>query len=842
MSITLKDLAKELNISQSEILTKLSLAGIKKSLKDSLSLEEKNDFLNFLLGNKEKIIKRLSLNKKKLVSQENTISKEQQLIQEDNNKVKVAIKRKKILKLNNLNDVIIPIEGKESDVIHEINENASLLDNNVIEDPELFMHNTQVNKNIEKIANDNNQVAEEQNKKPAILLETPVDKAKIDLMIEEELEKKRSKAKSFNNNKKNKMKLIGKEDSSLADMVLEEESFSFFEEPTEDRANENEIRQKKEIKIPKIQEFTKPIKPRVLDIVIPLNISVADLAHKMSIKSTDIIKKLMKLGIIANVNQNLDQDTAILIVEECGHKPVTHFDNPEDLINNNILNKDVQLEPRAPIVTVMGHVDHGKTSLLDYIRKTKVVNKEAGGITQHIGAYHVDTGHGIITFLDTPGHEAFTALRARGAKITDIVVLVIAADDGVMPQTIEAINHAKVANVPIVVAINKIDKTNGNIEKIKEELSRYQVLAEDWGGDVMFIPVSAIHGTGINNLLDAILLQAEVLELKAPVTTNARGIIIESKLDKGRGVLVSVLILSGTLKKGDLVIVGNTYGRIRSLLDETQKVIQSAGPSIPVEILGLNELPQAGDDLIQIEDEKLIKEIIAHRIQNAKEEKLRKEQKAKTDNIFGVDQNIKNLNIIVKSDVQGSYEAIVGSLQKLSTEEVKVQMVHSAIGGINESDVNLAIATNSLIIGFNVRADNNAKKLAESNGINIRYYNIIYDIIDDIKLSLQGMHSLEERETITGTLEVRQIFTLNKVNIAGAMVLNGLVKRNSKIRIIRDSKVIFDGELSSLKRFKDDVKEVKSGYECGFTILNFNDIKINDLIESYEITEHKKIM
>jgi translation initiation factor IF-2 len=601
-----------------------------------------------------------------------------------------------------------------------------------------------------------------------------------------------------------------------------------------------EHKPKAQHKMPKIQEFQKPVKQQVLEIAVPEAITVADLAHKMSVKAAEVVKRLMKMGMMVTINQSIDQDTAMLVVEELGHKPVASKANdPESFLDDAVEHSEAELMPRAPVVTVMGHVDHGKTSLLDYIRKAKVAAGEAGGITQHIGAYHVETDNGMVTFLDTPGHEAFTALRARGAQLTDIVILVVAADDGIMPQTIEAINHSKSAGVPIVVAINKMDKQGANPEKIKQELTVHEIVPEDWGGDVMCVPVSAKAGTGIDELLQAVLLQAEVLELRAPAEGPAKAVVIESRLDKGRGSVVTVLVQSGTLQKGDIVLAGTSYGKVRAMIDERGKHVDSAGPSIPVEILGLAEVPSAGDDLIVVKDERKAREIATFREEKLKQERLLRQQAAKLENLFaaGSNQEVKTLNIIIKSDVQGSYEALAGSLQRLSNDEVKVSVVHAAVGGINESDINLAIASNAVVVGFNTRADNNAKKLAESNNIEIRYYNIIYEVIDDVKAALSGLLSPEQREVITGNVEIRQVFTINKSVIAGCMVLDGLIKRNSRIRIVRDNLVIHTGELSGLRRFKDDVKEVKNGYECGLSIKDYNDIKEGDIVEAFEISE-----
>lgn len=586
--------------------------------------------------------------------------------------------------------------------------------------------------------------------------------------------------------------------------------------------------------------FQAPTEPVVHEVLVPETITVADLAHKMAVKGVEVVKALMKMGMMVTINQSLDQDTALLVVEEMGHigKPAA-IDDPDAFLNEETKH-NVESLPRPPVVTVMGHVDHGKTSLLDYIRRTKVVASEAGGITQHIGAYHVETPKGVITFLDTPGHEAFTAMRARGAQATDIVILVVAADDGVMPQTIEAIAHAKAAGVPIVVAVNKIDKDAANPERIRQELTQHEVVCDEWGGDVQFVDVSAKKGLNIDKLLEAVLLEAEVLELTAPVDAPAKGLIVEARLDKGRGAVATLLVQSGTLRKGDMLLVGSSFGKIRAMSDENGKPINEAGPSIPVEILGLSDVPKAGEDALVLEDEKKAREVALFRQGKFRDVRLAKQQAAKLENMFnnmGCEQ-AQNLPIIVKADVQGSYEALSGSLQKLSTDEVRVQVLHSGVGGITESDVNLAIASGALIIGFNVRADASARKLAETEDVEIRYYNIIYDAIDDVKAAMSGMLSPEEKEQITGTVEIRQVISVSKVgNIAGCMVTDGLVKRDSKVRVIRNNVVIHTGELSSLKRYKDDVKEVKQGFECGLMIKNFNEIMEGDQLECFDVVE-----
>ncbi|MDO9023905.1 translation initiation factor IF-2 [Zwartia sp.] len=583
-----------------------------------------------------------------------------------------------------------------------------------------------------------------------------------------------------------------------------------------------------------------PIEFIAREIHVPETISVADLAHKMSVKAGEVIKHLMKLGQMVTINQVLDQETAMIVVEELGHKAIAaKLDDPEAFLDEEAPHTDVQLSARAPVVTVMGHVDHGKTSLLDYIRRAKVASGEAGGITQHIGAYHVQTERGMVTFLDTPGHEAFTAMRARGAKATDIVILVVAADDGVMPQTREAIHHAKAAGVPLVVAVNKVDKPDANPERVKQELVVEQVVPEEYGGDVPFISVSAKTGQGIDELLENVLLQAEVLELKAAIEAPAKGIVIEARLDKGRGPVATILVQSGTLRRGDVVLAGASYGRVRAMLDENGKPIQSAGPSIPVEIQGLTEVPSAGDEMMSLADERRAREIALFRQGKFRDVKLARQQAAKLESMFeNISEGSQTLSLIVKTDVQGSQEALVASLLKLSTEEVRVQVVHAAVGGISESDVNLAIASGAVIIGFNVRADASTKKLAESNAVDIRYYNIIYDAVDEIKLAMSGMLAPEKREEIIGMVEIREVYTISRIGtVAGCMVTDGLVRRDSQVRLLRNNVVHWTGLLDSLRRFKDDAKEVKSGFDCGITLRGNNDLQVGDQLEIFEIKE-----
>ena len=585
--------------------------------------------------------------------------------------------------------------------------------------------------------------------------------------------------------------------------------------------------------------FQAPAEPIVRDVYVPETITVADLAHKMAVKASEVIKQLMKLGQMVTINQVLDQETAMILIEEMGHKALAaKLDDPEALLFESGPRDTTIGEPRAPVVTVMGHVDHGKTSLLDKIRTTRVASGEAGGITQHIGAYHVQTPRGMITFLDTPGHEAFTAMRARGAKATDLVILVVAADDGVMPQTREAIAHARAAKVPIVVAMNKIDKPGANTDRVRQELVAEQVLPEEYGGDSPFIALSAKTGEGIDTLLEHVLLQAEVLELRAPKDTPARGLVIEAKLDKGKGPVATILVQSGTLRRGDIVLAGSSFGRVRAMLDENGKPVAEAGPSIPVEIQGLTEVPQAGEEVTVLGDEKKAREIALFRQGKFRDVKLARQQAAKLENMFDPSGDMQSLPMIVKADVQGSQEALVHAMNQLSTAEVRVAMVHSAVGGITESDINLALASKAIVIGFNVRADAQARKLAEASGVDIRYYNIIYDAVDEIKAAMGGMLSPEKREEQIGMVEIRQVFRIPKVGaVAGCMVTEGLVRRGAMARLLRDNVVTWTGELDSLKRFKDDVKEVRAGFECGLSLKNFDDIKEGDHLEIFEVQE-----
>ncbi len=588
--------------------------------------------------------------------------------------------------------------------------------------------------------------------------------------------------------------------------------------------------------------FERPTAPIVHEVALPETVTVAELAQKMSIKAAEVIKVLMQMGTMVTINQVLDRDTATLVVEEMGHVvKEARPESPETLLAWPTAEAAGEAEPRPPVVTVMGHVDHGKTSLLDYIRKAKVASGEAGGITQHIGAYHVEIPKGVVTFLDTPGHEAFTAMRARGAKATDIVILVVAADDGVMPQTIEAVHHARNAKVPLVIAVNKIDKPEAQPDRVRQELTKHEVVAEEWGGNEIFVNVSAKTGEGIDKLLEAVLLTAEVLELKAPKTGPAAGLVVEARLDKGRGPVVTVLVQRGTLRKGDVILAGREFGRVRAMSDEKGRTVKEAGPSIPVEVQGLSGVPNAGEEVMVVESERKAREIALYRQGKFKDVQLARQQAAKLSDVFvqlKESEEAKPLNLIIKADVQGSIEALSVSLEKLSTPEVRVKVIHGMVGGITESDVNLAVASNAVIIGFNVRADSTARKLIEHQGVDVHYYNVIYNAVDEVKAAMSGMLKPQFKEQLLGLAEVRDVFRSPKMGaVAGCYVVEGVVRRNRPIRVLRDSVVIFEGELESLRRFKDDAGEVKAGLECGIAVKNYNDVKVGDHIEVYEKVE-----
>ena len=593
--------------------------------------------------------------------------------------------------------------------------------------------------------------------------------------------------------------------------------------------------------------FEKPVAPIKHDVVIPETISVDELAKRMTMKAAELIKELMKMGVMATINQVIDQDTATLVVEELGHNPITV--GADDLEKSLLTGSEAEYEKaiRPPVVTIMGHVDHGKTSLLDYIRRSKITSGEAGGITQHIGAYHVESDKGVITFVDTPGHAAFTSMRERGAMATDIVILVVAADDGVMPQTVEAIQHAKAAGVPIIVAVNKIDKEEADPDRVKNELGAHEVIPEEWGGENMFVNVSAITGQGIDDLLDAILLQAELLELKAAIEGSAHGIVLESSLDKGRGVTSTVLVQEGTLRKGDILLAGEEFGRVRAMFDENGMAAEQAGPSIPVAVIGLSGTPSAGDNVQVVEDERTAREVSQYRRNKQRDKRLASQQQAKLDSLFDQMKSgeVNTLNVLLKADVQGTLEAIRDALTKLAAdnEEVDVSIVGSGVGGINETDISLAAASNAIVIGFNVRADASARRAASERGVELNYYSIIYELIDEVKSALVGMLAPEYREQIIGMAEVKDVFKSPQFGaVAGSIVTEGVIKRNQPIRVLRDNVVIYEGELESLRRFKDDVQEVKSGTECGIAVKNYNDVRVGDQIEVYERVQQERTL
>jgi translation initiation factor IF-2 len=679
------------------------------------------------------------------------------------------------------------------------------------------------------------QEADHRRGKPAKGKESGLDEAKARKVRGEATEKERS------------IKKAARKDAlRVRDIPPQAE---YEEEIGAGEAAERRPRRKKRAAKPQLQDkhgFQKPTTKVVREVEIPETISVGDLAARMSVKASDLIRELFKQGMAVTINQTLDSDTASLLVEEMGHKAVAaKQEDVEDALMNALERElgEVAAEPRPPVVTIMGHVDHGKTSLLDHIRRTRVASGEAGGITQHIGAYHVQTERGMISFLDTPGHAAFSAMRARGAQVTDIVILVVAADDGVMPQTVEAIQHARASGVPVLVAVNKIDKPEANPDRVMQELTQHEVVPEEWGGDTMVIKVSAKTGEGIDDLLDAILLQAEVLELTAPSDGPARGAIVESSLDKGRGPVATVLVQAGTLHQGDMIVSGTEFGRVRAMFDEAGRAVKIAGPSIPVQVLGLSGTPNAGDDVVAVADEKRAREVAELRTERERQSKLDEQRAASLDQLFSQlkEGEAKTVNIVIKADVQGSMEALKESLLKLSTDEVKVAIVAAGVGGITESDANLAVTSNAILLGFNVRADAAARRVVEEKGLDLRYYSIIYELIDDVKKALSGLLSPEVLEEIIGLAEVRDVFRSSKFGaVAGCMVVDGVIKRNNPIRVLRDNVVVYEGALESLRRFKDDVQEVKAGTECGIGVKNYNDVQAGDQIEVFERTERQR--
>ncbi|AJI54598.1 translation initiation factor IF-2 [Francisella philomiragia] len=839
--ITVGQLAQQTNKEVSTLLKQLKSFGIEKSSeKDTLTPEEMKTLLD------------------KINSAKNTVT------------------RKKVtsLKLDGKHKINVSVKKKRRVAKKVEEQSPAKVEESIVEKPQAAV-DVKDNKAVESVERDSVNLVQPQQEKPVTKPVIKDNGFKITAMPEVKIQENNSqdeekssedKSTESKNNKKKSPKKVFTESGNNTNTKYkreEEEKKSKAKKASGKgfkKANPRQLSQlagdlesfdefgskKGKLKAPKVkkQEFTMPVESAVKTIEIREGITVSDLANRMAVKGAEIVKVLFNMGVMATINQSLDQDTAVLIVEEMGHKYTLHNENAlEEAVTtvDRSLHKKIS---RAPVVTIMGHVDHGKTSLLDYIRKARVVAGEAGGITQHIGAYSVKTSKGAITFLDTPGHEAFTSMRARGAKSTDIVILVVAADDGVMPQTEEAIQHAKAAGVPIVVAVNKIDKPDADPDKVVGELAQRNVIPESWGGDVMFANVSAKTGEGVAELLDAVLLQSEVLELEAFAEGLAEGVVIESRLEKGRGPVATVLVQNGSLKQGDNILCGTEYGRVRAMHDDLGKQIKVAGPATPVEILGLSGVPAAGDDMVVIENEKKAKELAAQRSQRQKEAKIAQEQSLKLSNMFsnmGKEGEQQTLKIILKGDVQGSVEAIRESLLKLSTDEVKVDIIASGIGAITSSDVTLAVASTAVIIGFNVRADSAAKKLAEVDGVELRYYNIIYDLIDDVKKAMTGLLSPDMKEQIIGIAEVREVYRSSKFgSIAGCMVVEGAVKRTNPIRVLRDNVVIYEGTLESLKRFKDDASEVKKGMECGIGVKNYNDVREGDQIEVFEVIEVAK--
>jgi len=839
--ITVGQLAQQTNKEVSTLLKQLKSFGIEKSSeKDTLTPEEMKTLLD------------------KINSAKNTVT------------------RKKVtsLKLDGKHKINVSVKKKRRVAKKVEEQSPAKVEESIVEKPQAAV-DVKDNKAVESVERDSVNLVQPQQEKPVTKPVIKDNGFKITAMPEVKIQENNSqdeekssedKSTESKNNKKKSPKKVFTESGNNTNTKYkreEEEKKSKAKKASGKgfkKANPRQLSQlagdlesfdefgskKGKLKAPKVkkQEFTMPVESAVKTIEIREGITVSDLANRMAVKGAEIVKVLFNMGVMATINQSLDQDTAVLIVEEMGHKYTLHNENAlEEAVTtvDRSLHKKIS---RAPVVTIMGHVDHGKTSLLDYIRKARVVAGEAGGITQHIGAYSVKTSKGAITFLDTPGHEAFTSMRARGAKSTDIVILVVAADDGVMPQTEEAIQHAKAAGVPIVVAVNKIDKPDADPDKVVGELAQRNVIPESWGGDVMFANVSAKTGEGVAELLDAVLLQSEVLELEAFAEGLAEGVVIESRLEKGRGPVATVLVQNGSLKQGDNILCGTEYGRVRAMHDDLGKQIKVAGPATPVEILGLSGVPAAGDDMVVIENEKKAKELAAQRSQRQKEAKIAQEQSLKLSNMFsnmGKEGEQQTLKIILKGDVQGSVEAIRESLLKLSTDEVKVDIIASGIGAITSSDVTLAVASTAVIIGFNVRADSAAKKLAEVDGVELRYYNIIYDLIDDVKKAMTGLLSPDMKEQIIGIAEVREVYRSSKFGlIAGCMVVEGAVKRTNPIRVLRDNVVIYEGTLESLKRFKDDASEVKKGMECGIGVKNYNDVREGDQIEVFEVIEVAK--
>ena len=814
---SIKDFAIKLTLSTDKLISQLDKAGIKGKKSDSpLSEDEKKkllDYLKGLHGDTNEAPKKVTLNRKKIQKLNLSSGGGKRSVNVEVRKKRTYVKKPDVVEQPAIAEEVVK-EAVAAPVVEKTGIEKPVVENKVA-------------KKVDTPA-------------PATIAPKPATTAPKKNKPKKEFTKQAPPAKTpAKEDKAKKGKPASKQKQSKKNLAMSGGNDEFGR-----RRHKQHHHRKNVVEVKNEHGFQKPVEKQVHEIEVGETIKVSEIADKMAVKAAEVIKFMMTMGSMVTINQVLDQETAQLIIEEMGHKVVLVNENQiEDEVVNNVNNSE--MIKRAPVVTIMGHVDHGKTSLLDYIRKAKVADGESGGITQHIGAYHVKTEQGGVTFIDTPGHEAFTAMRARGAKVTDVVIIVVAADDGVMPQTKEAIQHAKAANLTMVVAINKIDKEGANPDKVMQELVSEEVVPEDWGGDVPFIKVSAKTGEGVDDLLESIALLSEILELEAPIDCPARGVVVESRLDKGRGAVATVLVQSGTVKKGDIVLCGMEYGRVRTLMNEQGQTVTEAGPSIPVAVLGLSGVPIAGDDMLVVENERKAREVANHRQTKAKELKIARQQKSKLDNMFNrmAEGDIENVNIILKADVQGSIEAITDALVKLSNEEVKVSVVSSAVGGISETDANLALASDALIFGFNVRADAKAKRIIDSEGIFLKYYSVIYEIVDEVKRAVEGKLSPDFQENIVGVADVRDVFKAPKIGlIAGCMVTEGTMKRNNAIRVLRDNIVIYEGALESLRRFKDDVNDVKKGIECGIGVKDYNDVKVGDQIECYERVEVKRTL
>jgi len=824
--VSIKKFAETLTMSVEKLLTQLQEAGVKgKKESDTLSEDEKLTLLTYLKGlhgDKNDAPNKVTLKRKQVQKLNLSSGSGKRTVN-----VEVRKKRTYVKKSEAVEEPIVEETVIESTPVETIEKN------NVSEAPMASVTNsTDQPESTPSVADKDIKVSD-----ASQVIDLPVVEPVVEVEKRHHKHDKKKQAAPVKDEVKAKGKPKPKEKQSKKTLAMTgEQSFGRRRHGKGHKKNTHEADNE--------HGFQKPVEKQVREVALGETIKVSDLADKMAVKATEVIKTMMSFGTMVTINQVLDQETAQLVVEEMGHKAVLVNENQieDDVVNQNYDGETVQ---RSPVVTIMGHVDHGKTSLLDYIRNAKVAHGESGGITQHIGAYHVETEHGGITFIDTPGHEAFTAMRARGAKVTDVVVIVVAADDGVMPQTKEAIAHAKAANLGMVIAINKMDKEGANPDRVMQELVTEEVVPEEWGGDVQFVRVSAKSGDGIEDLLNAILLQSEILELEAPTEGPARGVVVESRLDKGRGPVATVLVQSGTLRKGDIALCGMEYGRVRALVNELGENVQEAGPSMPVEVLGISAVPVAGDDMITVESERKAREVAMFRQSKHKEKKIARQQKSKLDNMFNKmeEGDIRTINIILKADVQGSIEAIVDALVKLSNDEVKVVVIASGVGGITESDANLALASDALLFGFNVRADAKAKRLIDSEGIFLKYYSVIYEIVDEVKRAIEGKLEPDFKEEIIGIADVRDVFKAPKIGlIAGCMVTDGIVKRNNPIRVLRDNIVIYEGALESLRRFKDDVAEVRQGMECGIGVKDYNDVKVGDQIEVFERVEVKRTL